>query len=101
MNFSMIENLTDLIFMSLVLSAIPLMTVKTLDSGKTLLLQLSMSHQQRTIGKFCFNQCLMSTSPCVDLQVPAVIAPEPVVSTEADHDIEVAHMDNNPSADFT
>ncbi|GJS26559.1 retrovirus-related pol polyprotein from transposon TNT 1-94 [Tanacetum coccineum] len=73
MNFSMIENLTDPIFMSLVLSAIPLMTVKTLDSGKTLLLQL----------------------------IPAVIALEPVVSTEADHDIEVAHMDNNPSADFT
>ncbi|GKD63323.1 retrovirus-related pol polyprotein from transposon TNT 1-94 [Tanacetum coccineum] len=38
---------------------------------------------------------------------PAVIAPEPAVSTvislgvkEADHDIEVAHMDNNPYVDF-
>nr|GEW40579.1 hypothetical protein [Tanacetum cinerariifolium] len=76
---------------------------------------------------------LPSLTP-VDLQVPAVIAPEPVVSTgtlssttidqdeslistsqtpletpsaviplgveEADHDIKVAHMDNNPSVEF-
>ncbi|GJY21134.1 retrovirus-related pol polyprotein from transposon TNT 1-94 [Tanacetum coccineum] len=62
--------------------------------------------------------------PCVDPQVPVVIAPELVVSTgtpststlqtpletpspviplcikEADHDIEVAHMDNNPAVEF-
>ncbi|GJU98238.1 hypothetical protein Tco_1327509 [Tanacetum coccineum] len=72
--------------------------------------------------------------PCVDPQVPTVIALEPAVSTgtpsstiidqdapststsqtnqetltpviplgveEADHDIEVAHMDNNPYVDF-
>ncbi|GJU55419.1 hypothetical protein Tco_0060963 [Tanacetum coccineum] len=72
--------------------------------------------------------------PCIDLKVPAVIVPEPAVSTglpslttidqdapststsqtnqetpylviplgveEADHDIEVAHMDNNPYVDF-
>ncbi|GJU90315.1 integrase, catalytic region, zinc finger, CCHC-type containing protein [Tanacetum coccineum] len=45
--------------------------------------------------------------PCVDHQVPTVITPEPAVSTvipldvkEADHDIEVAHMDNNPYVDF-
>nr|GEU45457.1 integrase, catalytic region, zinc finger, CCHC-type, peptidase aspartic, catalytic [Tanacetum cinerariifolium] len=40
---------------------------------------------------------------CVDLQVPTVIAPEPAVSTvlkKPDHDIEVAHMDNNPHVDF-
>ncbi|GJW18469.1 retrovirus-related pol polyprotein from transposon TNT 1-94 [Tanacetum coccineum] len=76
----------------------------------------------------------LNPSPSVDLQVPAVIAPEPVVSTgtpsstiinqdapststsqttsktpspviplgveEADHDIEVAHMDNNPFVEF-
>ncbi|GJS79480.1 retrovirus-related pol polyprotein from transposon TNT 1-94 [Tanacetum coccineum] len=77
----------------------------------------------------------LNPPPSVDLQVPAVIAPEPVVSTgtpssttidqdapststsqtipetpsiivillgvkEADHDIEVAHMDNNPNVDF-
>ncbi|GJW56249.1 retrovirus-related pol polyprotein from transposon TNT 1-94 [Tanacetum coccineum] len=43
----------------------------------------------------------------VDLQVPVVITPEPVVSVviplgveEADHDIEVAQMDNNPYVDF-
>ncbi|GKC83868.1 retrovirus-related pol polyprotein from transposon TNT 1-94 [Tanacetum coccineum] len=76
----------------------------------------------------------LNPPPCVDPQVPAVIAPEPAVSTgtpssttidqdapssstsqttqetpppviplgveEADHDIEVAHMDNNPYVDF-
>ncbi|GJX47862.1 retrovirus-related pol polyprotein from transposon TNT 1-94 [Tanacetum coccineum] len=36
----------------------------------------------------------------VDHQVLAVLAPEPVISTEADHDIEVAHMDNNPFVEF-
>ncbi|GJS11079.1 retrovirus-related pol polyprotein from transposon TNT 1-94 [Tanacetum coccineum] len=50
MNFSMIENLTYPIFMSLVLSVIPLMMVKIL--------------------------------------------------VKADHDIEVAHMDNNPFVEF-
>ncbi|GKD69550.1 retrovirus-related pol polyprotein from transposon TNT 1-94, partial [Tanacetum coccineum] len=77
---------------------------------------------------------ILNPLPCVDLQVPAVIALEPVVSTgtpssttidqdapststsqtnpetpylviplgveEADHDIEFAHMDNNPYVDF-
>ncbi|GJZ19539.1 retrovirus-related pol polyprotein from transposon TNT 1-94 [Tanacetum coccineum] len=76
----------------------------------------------------------LNPPPCVDPQVPTVIAPEPVVSTgtpssttidqdapststsqtnqetptpviplgveEADHDIKVAHMDNNPFVDF-
>ncbi|GJR85202.1 retrovirus-related pol polyprotein from transposon TNT 1-94 [Tanacetum coccineum] len=76
----------------------------------------------------------LNPSPCVDLQVLAVIAPEPAISTgtpsstiidqgapstrtsqtnqktpylviplsveEADHDIEVAHIDNNPYIDF-
>ncbi|GKC19637.1 retrovirus-related pol polyprotein from transposon TNT 1-94 [Tanacetum coccineum] len=76
----------------------------------------------------------LNPPPCVDLQVPTVMAPEPAVSTgtpsltiidqdapsistsqtnqatpspiiplsveEADHDIEVAHMDNNPYVDF-
>nr|GEV02083.1 retrovirus-related Pol polyprotein from transposon TNT 1-94 [Tanacetum cinerariifolium] len=77
-----------------------------------------------------FNEYL-NPPPCVDIQVPAIIAPEPVASTgtpsstiydqdapptstsqtppetpslviplnveDSDHDIEVAHMDNNPS----
>ncbi|GJU65551.1 hypothetical protein Tco_1247386 [Tanacetum coccineum] len=111
MNFSMIENLTYPIFMSLVLSAIPLMTVKIMPT---------------------FDEYL-NPPPCVDSQVPADLAKEPVVSTgtpsstiidqdapststsqttqetptpftplgieEADHNIEVAHMDNNPSFD--
>ncbi|GJU84980.1 retrovirus-related pol polyprotein from transposon TNT 1-94 [Tanacetum coccineum] len=76
----------------------------------------------------------LNPPPCVDLQVPTVIALEPAISTgtpssttidqdapststsqttpetpshviplgieEADHDIEVAHMDNNPYVDF-
>ncbi|GJW56670.1 putative reverse transcriptase domain-containing protein, partial [Tanacetum coccineum] len=76
----------------------------------------------------------LNPPPCVDLQVPAVLAPEPDVSTstpssttidqdapststsqtnqetpslviplsveEVNHDIEVAHMDNNPYVDF-
>ncbi|GKA03870.1 hypothetical protein Tco_0676651 [Tanacetum coccineum] len=76
----------------------------------------------------------LNPPPCVDLQVPTIIAPEPAVSTdtpssttinqdapststsqttpetpslviplgveEADHDIKVAHMDNNPYVDF-
>ncbi|GJW57717.1 hypothetical protein Tco_0104448 [Tanacetum coccineum] len=76
----------------------------------------------------------LNPPPCVDHQVPVVIAPEPTVSTgshssttidqdapststsqtnqetlspvipfgveEADHDIKVTHMDNNPYVDF-
>ncbi|GJS37890.1 hypothetical protein Tco_0536272 [Tanacetum coccineum] len=65
----------------------------------------------------------LTPPPCVDPQVLVVIAPEPAILTatpssttidqdalpppviplgvkEADHDIEVAHMDNNPYADF-
>ncbi|GKE09664.1 retrovirus-related pol polyprotein from transposon TNT 1-94 [Tanacetum coccineum] len=54
----------------------------------------------------------LNPQPSVDLQVPVVIAPEPDVSIvtpslviplgvkEADHDIKVAHIDNNPNVDF-
>ncbi|GKC29905.1 hypothetical protein Tco_1037199 [Tanacetum coccineum] len=59
MNFSMIENLTYPIFMSLMLSAIPLMTVKIL---------------------MIFYDYL-NPPPCVDPQVLAVIASETDVST--------------------
>ncbi|GJU48490.1 retrovirus-related pol polyprotein from transposon TNT 1-94 [Tanacetum coccineum] len=86
-----------------------------------------------TLFQSMFDEYL-NPPPCVDSQVPAVIAPEPTVSTgtrssttidqdapssstsqttqetpppviplgveEADHDIEVAHMDNNPSFDI-
>ncbi|GKC34252.1 hypothetical protein Tco_1046636 [Tanacetum coccineum] len=137
MNFSMIKNLTYSIFISLVLFAILLMTVKILNN------------QFRTRAKYFFFNSVCSTnkddweilfqpmfdeylnpSPSVDLQVPTIITPEPVVSTdipssttidpdapststsqttpetpssvislgveEADHDIKVAYMDNNP-----
>ncbi|GJS85856.1 retrovirus-related pol polyprotein from transposon TNT 1-94 [Tanacetum coccineum] len=54
----------------------------------------------------------LNPSPSVDCQVPTVTAPEPIISTEtpspviplgveeADHDIEVTHMDNNPFVEF-
>ncbi|GJU11881.1 retrovirus-related pol polyprotein from transposon TNT 1-94 [Tanacetum coccineum] len=86
-----------------------------------------------TLFQLMFDEYL-NPPPCVDLEVPAVIALEPAVSTgtpfsttidqdapsastsqttqetpfqvilltveEADHDIEVAHMDNNSSFDI-
>ncbi|GJW78537.1 hypothetical protein Tco_0140219 [Tanacetum coccineum] len=76
MNLSMIENLTYLIFMSLVLFGIPLMMVKI----------------------------MLNPPPCVDLQVLAVISPEPAVltgtpsSTTIDQD--APSMDNNPYVAF-
>nr|GEW06771.1 hypothetical protein [Tanacetum cinerariifolium] len=42
----------------------------------------------------------LNPPPSFDLQVPTVIAPEPADSIEVDHDIEVAHMDNNPFVEF-
>ncbi|GKD23993.1 retrovirus-related pol polyprotein from transposon TNT 1-94 [Tanacetum coccineum] len=162
MNFSMIENLTYPIFMSLGLSAIPLMTVKTLLSvmaseqfslgpGPKLLTPgtissglvpnipsstpyvLPIKNDWEILFQPMFDEYL-NPPPCVDPQVLEVIAPEPVVSTgtpsstiidqdapssstsqitqetpspviplgveEADHDIEVAHMDNNPFVEF-
>ncbi|GJT78085.1 retrovirus-related pol polyprotein from transposon TNT 1-94 [Tanacetum coccineum] len=124
MNFSMIKNLTYPIFMSLVLSAIPLMTVKTLLT--------TMASEQFSSGpgpKLMTPGTYLNPPPCVDPQVPVVIAPELAISTgtsssttidqdapssstfqttqetpptviplgveEADHDIKVAHMDNN------
>ncbi|GKE91074.1 hypothetical protein Tco_1572169, partial [Tanacetum coccineum] len=135
MNFSMIENLTYHIFMSLVLYAIPLMTVKTLDSN----IPSSTPYVPPTKNDWeilfqpMFDEYL-NPPPSVDLQVPAVNAPEPIISTgtpssttidqdvpstctsqttpktpslviplsveEADHDIKIAHMDNNPNVDF-
>ncbi|GKE94468.1 retrovirus-related pol polyprotein from transposon TNT 1-94, partial [Tanacetum coccineum] len=41
----------------------------------------------------------LNPPPCVDPHVPAVIASEPDVSTEVNHDIKVAHMHNNPYVD--
>nr|GEY62319.1 hypothetical protein [Tanacetum cinerariifolium] len=117
MNFSMIENLTYPIFMSLVLSAIPLMTVKILE----------------ILFQPMFDEYI-NPPPCANPQVPTVLALEPAVSIgtpssmtidqdtpststsqttpetpspviplgveETDHDIEVAHMDNNPFVEF-
>ncbi|GKE75332.1 hypothetical protein Tco_1537373 [Tanacetum coccineum] len=162
MNFSMIENLTYIIFMSLVLFAIPLMTVKLLlttmvfeqfssGPGPKLLTLGTISSglvqnipsltlyvpQTKNEWEILFQPMFdeyVNPPPCVDHQVPTVIAPEPDVSTgtpsltksdqdapststsqtnqetpslvipldvkEANHDIEVAHMDNNPYVDF-
>ncbi|GKB07722.1 hypothetical protein Tco_0836006 [Tanacetum coccineum] len=110
MNFSMIENLTYLIFMSLVLSAIPLMTVKTLlttmafeqfssgprpklmtpgtiSSGLVQNIHSSTPYVSPTrkdweiLFQPMFDEYL-TPPPCVDLQVPAVMASEPAVSTD-------------------
>ncbi|GJY78358.1 uncharacterized mitochondrial protein-like protein [Tanacetum coccineum] len=163
MKFSMIENLTYPIFMYLVLSAIPLMMVKTLltsmayeqfslGPGPKLLTTRTISsglvqnipssnpyvlpikNDWEILFQPVFDDQYLNPPPCVDHQVPAVIPPEPAILTgtpsstiinqdkpsistsqttqeipshviplgveEADHDIKVAHMDNNPYVDF-
>ncbi|GJU29385.1 hypothetical protein Tco_1172974 [Tanacetum coccineum] len=162
MNFFMIENLTYLISTSLVLFAIPLMTVKILltamaseqfssglgpklltpgkiSSGLVPNIPSSTPYVPPTKNdwEILFQPMFveyMNPFPSVDLQIPTVIAPEPDVSTgtpssttinqdapstntsqtppetsspviplgveEADHHIEVAHIDNNPFVEF-
>ncbi|GJT55666.1 hypothetical protein Tco_0990720 [Tanacetum coccineum] len=162
MNFSIIENLPYSIFMSLVLFAIPLMTVKILLTAMASE-QFSSGPGHKLITPGTISSGLvqnipsptpyvppikngweilfqpmfyeyLNPPPCVDPQVPVVIAPEPAVSTgtpslmtidqdspststsqtnqetpspviplsveEANHDIEILHMDNNPYVDF-
>nr|GEX28451.1 hypothetical protein [Tanacetum cinerariifolium] len=99
MNFSMIENLTYPIFMSLVLSSIPLMTVKILDPCKTFLLQLQPAVSTGTPSSTTIDQDAPSTSTSQTTpKTPSPIIPLDV--EEAGHDIKVAHMDNNPYVDF-
>ncbi|GKB38426.1 retrovirus-related pol polyprotein from transposon TNT 1-94 [Tanacetum coccineum] len=106
MNFSMIENLTYPIFLSLVLSVIPLMMEKILDSCQTFLLQLlpaviapkpdvsTDTPSSTTIDQDAPSTSTSQTPP----ETPSLVIPLGV--EEADHDIEVAHMDNNPSVEF-
>ncbi|GJV97592.1 hypothetical protein Tco_1549169 [Tanacetum coccineum] len=115
-----------------------LLTPRTISSGLMQYIPsltpyvLPTKNDWETLFQPMFDEYL-NPPPCVDSQVPAVIAPEPVVSTgtpfsttidqdapststsqttqetsppviplgveEADHDIKVAHMDNNPSFD--
>ncbi|GJW15788.1 retrovirus-related pol polyprotein from transposon TNT 1-94 [Tanacetum coccineum] len=113
MNFSMIENLTYPIFMSLVLSAIPLMTVK--------ILLTTMASEQFSSGPgpklLTPGTIIIAPEPAVSTGIPSSttidqdapststshIPPKtpspviPLVVEEADHDIEVAHMNNKPS----
>ncbi|GJX70429.1 hypothetical protein Tco_0307600 [Tanacetum coccineum] len=97
MNFSMIENLTYLIFMSLVLFVIPLMTVKILDSYKTFLLQLLHAViapepivSTGTPSSTTIDQDAPSTSTSqINQETPTPFIPLDV--EEADHDIKVAH----------
>ncbi|GJT41740.1 retrovirus-related pol polyprotein from transposon TNT 1-94, partial [Tanacetum coccineum] len=138
MNFSMIKNLTYLISVSLVLSAIPLMTVKTLKAfriynKRTRLIIETIHVDFDELTAMASEQFISGPGPQLLTHgtiIPAVIAPEPAVSTgtpsstiidqdapsistsqttqetpspiiplgveEADHDIEVAHMDNDP-----
>ncbi|GKC65243.1 hypothetical protein Tco_1097841 [Tanacetum coccineum] len=154
MNFSMIENLIYLIFMSLVLFGAlcyPITDNEDLGPGPKLLTPGTISSElmqnipsstpyvpptkndQEILFQPMFDEYL-NPLPCVDPQVPAVIAPEPAVSIgtpssmtidkdapststsqtnqetqspviplsvqEADHDIKLAHIDNNPYVDF-
>ncbi|GKE82904.1 hypothetical protein Tco_1552904 [Tanacetum coccineum] len=68
MNFSMIENLTYPIFMSLVLSAIPLMTVKTLLT--------TMTSEQFSLGP---GPQLMTTGTISSGLVQNIPSPKPYV----------------------
>ncbi|GKA63755.1 retrovirus-related pol polyprotein from transposon TNT 1-94 [Tanacetum coccineum] len=116
-----------------------LLTPRIISSGlvqnipSSILYVLPTKNDWEILFKPMFDEYL-NPPPCVDLQVPTVIPPEPAVSTgtpsstiinqdapststsqtnqetpspaiplsieEADHDIEVAHMDNNPYVDF-
>ncbi|GKC61296.1 hypothetical protein Tco_1088894 [Tanacetum coccineum] len=81
MNFSMIENLTYPIFMSLMLSAIPLMTVKILLTAMTSE-QFSSELEPKLLTPGTISSGLyLNPPPCVDPQVPTVIASETDVST--------------------
>ncbi|GJX08550.1 hypothetical protein Tco_0196482 [Tanacetum coccineum] len=95
MNFSMIENLTYLIFMSLVLFAIPLMTVKiwviiapehAVSTGTPSLTTIDQDAPSISISQ-------------TNQETPSLVIPLGV--EEADYDIEVAYMDNNPYVDFS
>ncbi|GKA18207.1 retrovirus-related pol polyprotein from transposon TNT 1-94 [Tanacetum coccineum] len=99
----MIENLTYPIFMSLVLSAIPLMMVKTLLT--------IMASEQFSSGPGPKLLTPGTISPGLVQNIPSSTStsqtnqetPSPVIPLgveEIDHDIEVAHMDNNPYVDF-
>ncbi|GJZ09588.1 hypothetical protein Tco_0543871 [Tanacetum coccineum] len=132
MNFSMIENLTYPIFTSLVLFAIPLMIVKTslramaseqFSSGPgpklltpgTISSGLGQNNPSSTpyvlptkndweiLFQPIFNEYL-NPPPCVDPQVPIVIAPEPTVSTGTPSsmtiDQDAPSTNYNPYVDF-
>ncbi|GKB54063.1 retrovirus-related pol polyprotein from transposon TNT 1-94 [Tanacetum coccineum] len=128
MNFSMIEDLTYPIFTSLVLFAIPLMMVKTsltymaseqFSSGPgpklltpgTIISGLVQSIPSSTLH--CSRTCCSTGTPSlttIDQDAPSTSTsqtnqetPSPIISLgveEADHDIEAAHVDNNPYVDF-
>ncbi|GJY07106.1 retrovirus-related pol polyprotein from transposon TNT 1-94 [Tanacetum coccineum] len=134
MNFSMIENLTYPIFMSLVLSAIPLMTVKilltatasekfssrpgpklmtpgTISSGLVQNILSSTPYVPPTKNDWgilfqpMFDEYLNPPpyAPSTSTSQTNQETPSPVIPLgveEDGHDIEVAHMDNNPYVDF-
>ncbi|GJU26413.1 retrovirus-related pol polyprotein from transposon TNT 1-94 [Tanacetum coccineum] len=81
MNFSMIKNLSYPIFTSLVLSAIPLMTVKILFTAMASK-QFSLGPRPKLLTHGTISSGLyLNPPPCVDPQVLVVITPEPAVST--------------------
>ncbi|GKD07021.1 hypothetical protein Tco_1186706, partial [Tanacetum coccineum] len=97
MNFSMIENLTYLIFTSLVVSAILLMMVKILVIDAVIAPKPDVL--TGTPSSMTIDQDPPSTSTSqTNQETPSPVIPLGV--EEADHDIKVAHMDNNPYVDF-
>ncbi|GJV99703.1 retrovirus-related pol polyprotein from transposon TNT 1-94 [Tanacetum coccineum] len=115
MNFFMIENLTYPIFTSLVLSVIPLMTVKIffrtrpklltpgiISSGLVPNIPSSTPYVPPTKNDWeilfqpMFDEYL-NPPPCVNPQVLAVNAPEPVVSTSTPSSMTIDQDAENPN----
>ncbi|GKF49546.1 hypothetical protein Tco_0142797, partial [Tanacetum coccineum] len=103
MNFFMIENLTYRISISLVLSVILLIIVKTMLSAMAFE-QFSSGPEPKLMTPGTISLGLVPNIP--SLTPTSQITPEtpspviPLGVEEADHDIEVAHTDNNPFVEF-
>ncbi|GKC43619.1 retrovirus-related pol polyprotein from transposon TNT 1-94, partial [Tanacetum coccineum] len=109
MNFSMIENLAYLISMSLVLFDIPPITVKTLfrtrakhsffNSVFPVVIAPEHAISTDSPSLTIIDQDAPSTSTSqTNQEITSLVIPLGV--EEADHDIEIAHMDNNLYVDF-
>nr|GEV60279.1 retrovirus-related Pol polyprotein from transposon TNT 1-94 [Tanacetum cinerariifolium] len=111
-NRTLVEAARNMLNFSKALPKLKLLTPRTISSGLVPNIPSSTPYVPPTKNDWeilfqpMFDKRL-NPPPCVDPQIPIVIAPEPAISTviplsveEADHDIEVAHMDNNLYVDF-